>query len=105
MQHSTFGVDDRGCNPWNGDGCWNGQGRCPGEEAFTNFVAGAAVGSLTPAQLSSPPAPDGAPKEPRPAGAARHATEIVCLSFDPHGRIVATGSMDSTVGTRDRAEM
>jgi dynein assembly factor with WDR repeat domains 1 len=25
-----------------------------------------------------------------------HATEIVCLSFDPHGEVVATGSMDST---------
>ena len=25
-----------------------------------------------------------------------HATEIVCLSFDPNGVIVATGSMDST---------
>ena len=25
-----------------------------------------------------------------------HATEIVCLSFDPHGRVVATGSMDNT---------
>ena len=25
-----------------------------------------------------------------------HATEIVCLSFDPHGMVVATGSMDST---------
>lgn len=25
-----------------------------------------------------------------------HATEIVCLSFDPHGLVVATGSMDST---------
>ncbi len=25
-----------------------------------------------------------------------HATEIVCLSFDPHGTVVATGSMDNT---------
>jgi len=25
-----------------------------------------------------------------------HATEIVCLSFNPHGSIVATGSMDNT---------
>lgn len=25
-----------------------------------------------------------------------HKMEIVCLSFDPHGMIVATGSMDHT---------
>lgn len=25
-----------------------------------------------------------------------HATEIVCLSFDPNGAVVATGSMDNT---------
>ena len=25
-----------------------------------------------------------------------HLNEIVCLSFDPHGMLVATGSMDST---------
>jgi dynein assembly factor with WDR repeat domains 1 len=25
-----------------------------------------------------------------------HATEIVCLSFNPHGTMIATGSMDNT---------
>lgn len=25
-----------------------------------------------------------------------HSTEIVCLSFDPHGTKIATGSMDNT---------
>jgi hypothetical protein len=30
-----------------------------------------------------------------------HATEIVCLAFDPHGVIAATGSMDSTAKVGD----
>ncbi|CAM9948350.1 unnamed protein product, partial [Choristocarpus tenellus] len=30
-----------------------------------------------------------------------HATEIVCLSFDPHGTMIATGSMDNTARLYD----